>query len=72
MTKIKLSLWAKAHGVTTERARQLARQGRLPSAGLLMGEVWVIDEDEPYPEEKKRGPKSMSDLEEIKKISRVE
>ncbi|HNX82197.1 MAG TPA: hypothetical protein PKL77_08645 [Candidatus Omnitrophota bacterium] len=49
---IKLSDYARAHGVTNDTLRRLIREGHFPSAHQVAGR-WYIDSDEPYPIDKR-------------------
>lgn len=53
MTNIPLSEYARRHERTPDSARQMALRGGFKTA-LKAGTSWMIDENEPYPDHRRR------------------
>lgn len=55
-TFITLKEWAEAHGIHPDTARQRALRGAFKTARKI-GNLWIIDRDEPFVDHRKKGDK---------------
>lgn len=55
MEEISLSEYAAQHGKDADRTRVLAQRGAFSTAHRVDG-AWVVDPDEPYPDDRRRKP----------------
>lgn len=61
-TEIKLSDYAKQHGKDPDKVRRLAQRGGFRTAYREDGE-WVIEADEPYPDDRRPKPSQVLNFE---------
>ena len=52
MNLASLTEYAKKHGKAASGVRRLAKEGRFKTA-VKIGKTWIVDIDEPFPEDKR-------------------